>query len=99
RSRRLRRDATGPESLLWSVLGSRQLAGLKFRRQHPTGPYVVDFYSGSARLVVELDGLSHDDTAENDARRSQYLQKAGLRVMRVLNDDVLSDLDSVAEWI
>jgi len=99
RSRRLRADSTGPEAALWNVLRSRQLAGLKFRRQHAVGPYVVDFYCNSARLVVEFDGLSHDDTAENDAQRSEYLRQAGLRIVRVLNDDVLRDLDAVAELI
>jgi very-short-patch-repair endonuclease len=99
RSRRLRADSTGPEAILWGVHRSRQLGGLKFRRQHPIGPYVVDFYCDSARLVVEIDGLSHDETAESDARRSEYLQQAGLRIVRVLNDEVLRDLDAVAEMI
>jgi very-short-patch-repair endonuclease len=96
---RLRRDATGPEAMLWGVLRSRQFAGLKFRRQHPIGPYEVDFYCESAGIVVELDGLSHDGTADSDARRSEYLEQAGLRIVRVLKEDVLRDLDAVAELI
>jgi very-short-patch-repair endonuclease len=90
---------TGPERALWSILRSRQLAHLKFRRQHPIGPYVVDFYCHSARIAVELDGLSHDDTAEADAQRSAYLQLNGVRIVRVLNDDAISDPGVVAEWI
>ena len=69
--------------------------GLKFRRQYPVGPYVADFYCDQASLVVELDGMSHVDTAEKDRLRSAYLASCELRVMRVTNDDVLDDLEAV----
>jgi very-short-patch-repair endonuclease len=95
RARTLRRDATFPERLLWSHLRGRQLAGLKFRRQHPTGPFVADFYCEEARLVVEVDGMSHDRRAEADEDRSEYLRQQGLRVFRVTNDDVLEDVETV----
>lgn len=95
----LRHDPTYPEELLWSVLRGRQLDGLKFRRQHPIEPYVVDFYCADERLVVELDGKSHNDTAEYDQQRSKYLADLGLTVLRVTNDDVLTNLDGVAAGI
>ena len=78
------------------MLRGGRLTGLKFRRQHPVGPFVVDFYCHSAALVVELDGMSHDDRLEEDNRRTQYLEAQGLRVYRVTNDDLLDDPDAVA---
>jgi very-short-patch-repair endonuclease len=96
RARRLRRESTSPERILWSILRGGQLAGLKFRRQHPIGPYIADFYCHSASLVVELDGMSHDTTREYDQRRDEYLKRQGLTVLRILNDEVMSDLDAVA---
>ena len=92
----LRHDPTAPERLLWSILRGRQLDGLKFRRQHPMEPYIVDFYCADEQLVVELDGKSHNDAADYDSRRSEYLSKLGLTVFRVANDDVLTNLDGVA---
>ena len=59
----MRQTATPPEELLWLALRNGQIGGLKFRRQHPIGPYVVDFYCHGAELVVEVDGMSHDDKA------------------------------------
>ncbi len=82
--------------MLWGLLRDRRLVGAKFRRQHPIGPYVVDFYSSSHRLVVELDGRSHHDRGVYDVQRQEYLQSvAGLRVLRIDNDDVLRDRESV----
>jgi very-short-patch-repair endonuclease len=96
RARQLRRDATFPERLLWGLLRDRRFRGVKFRRQHPVGPYVVDFYCRSHRLVVELDGRSHDDRGPEDRRRQDYLESAvGLKVFRVGNDEVLHDRESV----
>jgi very-short-patch-repair endonuclease len=99
RARKLRREATVPERLLWSVLRARRLAGLKFRRQYPIGPYIVDFYCQDARLVVEVDGMSHEDKQEQDAQREMYLREQGLRVFRVTNSDVNEDLEAVARAI
>jgi len=96
RARQLRRNATIPERVLWGLLRDRRLSGVKFRRQHSVGPYVVDFYCSSHRLVVELDGRSHDDRGLEDRRRQGYLESvAGLKVYRVGNDDVLHDRQSV----
>ncbi len=99
KSRELRRNSTKPESLLWSALRSGRLAGLKFRRQHPIGPYVADFYCHAVNLVVEIDGMSHDDRGEYDRERTEYLSRSGLKVIRVLNDDVFEDLEAVIPYI
>jgi len=74
RARLLRRDSTIPERILWKLLRDRRLSGAKFRRQHPVGPYVVDFYCPSHGLVVELDGRSHDDHGLQDQERERYLE-------------------------
>ncbi|MBA4107001.1 MAG: hypothetical protein C0485_14735 [Pirellula sp.] len=95
----LRKQATHPEKLLWSILSSRQLAGLKFRRQHPIEPFIVDFYCAEAKLVIELDGESHNGRESYDAERSKLLANLGLNVMRITNDEVLTNLDGVAEGI
>lgn len=95
RARGLRKSATVPEQRLWSGLRSGRLAGLKFRRQHPVGRYIVDFYCQSAGLAVEIDGESHDHRGEYDIRRQRYLESQGLTVLRVSNDDVLEDPEAV----
>src|SRR5882724_8496594 len=95
----LRKNSTQPEQLLWSTLCRRQLGGLKFRRQHPIEPYIVDFYCATANLVIELDGESHDGRQEYDELRSEFLRSRGLKVLRLTNDDVLTNLDGVAEFI
>ena len=95
RSRSLRRRSTYPERALWSVLRNKRLKGLRFRRQHAVGRYVVDFYSPAAKLVVEVDGESHAGRAEEDATRTAYLEWRGLTVLRVTNDDVIGNLEAV----
>jgi very-short-patch-repair endonuclease len=96
RAKRLRSIQTPAEQLVWSLLRDRRLAGLKFRRQFPIGPYIADFYCHEVKLVVELDGDSHEKTADEDAERTRYLETRGLRILRVQNAEVLSDLESVA---
>ena len=95
-ARQLRSTSPVPERILWNVLRNRQVAGLRFRRQIPIGPYCVDFVCSSAKLVVELDGISHDGRQRQDAERTAFLNEQGLRVFRVTNDDVLDDVESVA---
>ncbi len=90
RSKGLRRNMTGPERKLWSLLRGRRLGGLKFRRQAPIGPFIVDFFCAAQKLILELDGASHADRGEYDLRRQAFLEKAGYRVLRVDNDDVLA---------
>ena len=99
RGKELRRETTFPERLLWSRLRERLCHGLRFRRQHPVGKYVVDFYCNSAKAVVELDGVSHLDHVTEDMERELFLEGLGLRVIRVTNDEVLTNLDNVVEDI
>jgi very-short-patch-repair endonuclease len=100
RARALRRDMTLPEGLLWQALRKRP-NGLKFRRQHPLGRCIVDFYCPSARLVIEVDGESHSmgDCPERDEMRDRWLERQGLRVLRIPAADVMGDLDSVVTAI
>lgn len=91
RARALRRRMSLPEVLLWQALRKEALAGLRFRRQHPIGPYVLDFYCASARLAVEVDGFAHDTAvrAHHDERRVAWLAQRGVSVLRICADDVL----------
>jgi very-short-patch-repair endonuclease len=90
---------TGPETRLWSRLRARQFQGLKFRRQHGIGPYIVDFYCPEQSLVIEVDGDSHADADQivKDRQREKYLRSRGLRVIRYINDDILKNLEGVLE--
>ena len=94
--RELRRRATKPEQLLWWALRKRRQDGLKFRRQHSIGPFIVDFVCLEKKLVVELEGDYHDYFVEKDERRQRYLEAQGFRVIRFLNEEVLDDLEAVA---
>lgn len=99
RARELRLFQTDAEGLLWSVLRTKQLCGLKFRRQHPIGPYFADFACQSRQLVVELDGDYHDRIVEDDLRRQRYIEERGWSVIRFTNDDVMDDVEAVARHI
>ena len=101
RRRDLRRLATEAERLLWRLLRRRQFAGVKFRRQHPVGPYILDFYSAERRLAVELDGSQHF-TVEGqayDGRRSAFLATRGVRVIRFTNREIFEEADGALEVI
>ncbi|MCI0709396.1 MAG: endonuclease domain-containing protein [Chloroflexi bacterium] len=95
RAREMRKNATKAEVVLWQALRRQQVHGFKFRRQHPFGPYIADFYCAKAKLVIELDGASHEGQAEYDADRTNYLATLGLRVIRYSNEDVLRNLEGV----
>jgi very-short-patch-repair endonuclease len=101
RARLLRAKLTDAEQRLWARLRRKQMLGIQFYRQKPIGNYIVDFYAPSARLVVEVDGAQHFDRprAEYDERRTAYLKRLGLRVLRYTDREVLLQLDSVAEEI
>ncbi len=92
-ARDLRRDMTLPEVLLWDCLRKGRAGGLRFRRQHALGPYVLDFYCPVARLAVEVDGAQHDLPGQmhSDRRRDAWLARQGVRVLRVPATDVLED--------
>ena len=94
----LRNSATDAERLLWQYLRGRQL-GVKFRRQHPFNGFVLDFVSLEARLVVELDGGQHAETASNDAERDRQLAAAGFRILRFWNNQVFQETAAVVETI
>src|SRR5215208_4044605 len=93
RARELRRDMSLPEVVLWQAMRKRQLAGVRFRRQHPIGPYILDFYCPAVRLAIEVDGLAHDSAAvaRHDERRRAWLAEQGVRVVRIRASDVLRD--------
>ncbi|MFO1430791.1 MAG: endonuclease domain-containing protein [Candidatus Competibacteraceae bacterium] len=97
RRKALRSTMTPAEIKLWQVLKHSQLDNLKFRRQHSIGPFIVDFYCPSARLIVELDGSTHDnETAwQRDEQRTAYLESLGLRIVRFENRDVIENLEGV----
>jgi very-short-patch-repair endonuclease len=91
RARRLRRTMTLPEVLLWQELRSGRCGGLRFRRQHPIGRYILDFYCAAIVLAVEVDGAAHDheERVGHDARRDAWLADQGITVLRVAARDVL----------
>lgn len=101
RARELRKKQTEAEAFLWELLRNRQLAGVKFRRQHQLGDYICDFYCHEANLVVECDGEVHDspDQKKHDDKRDAYLKSQGLKVIRFQNDRVLNDTTTVLEEI
>ncbi|WP_432767681.1 MAG: DUF559 domain-containing protein [Sphingopyxis sp.] len=97
-ARGLRREMSLPEVLLWQRLRGRP-GGVKFRRQHPVGRYVADFYAAEAKTIVEVDGLAHDARAERDAVRDAWLQEQGFVVVRVAAAEVLRDVDGVVAGV
>jgi len=99
RARQLRREQTPAEALLWEHLRNRRLKGLKFRRQHPVGRFVADFYCAQHRLIVELDGAVHQMQGEYDALRTEELERDGYRVIRFTDNQVERDLEWVLERI
>jgi very-short-patch-repair endonuclease len=101
RARVLRRTLTPPEARLWTRLRRQALAGLKFRRQHPIGSYVLDFYCAEAKLAVEVDGMGHDhpDRMLHDQRRTAWLKQQGIAVCRVSAEAVRVNLNEVLERV
>jgi very-short-patch-repair endonuclease len=99
-ARRLRRQMTSPEALLWQLL-RRSPSGIKFRRQYAIGPYVADFYCPSAKLVIEIDGQIHNfqPQARRDLLRDDAVREFGVRVYRIAASDVMRDASSVASAI
>ena len=96
RNRELRQRQTKAESLIWTVLRAKRLAGLKFRRQHAIGTYIVDFACIEKDVVIELDGGYHEHQYEKDRVRQAFLESEGWQVLRFSNEDVLSDVEAVA---
>jgi very-short-patch-repair endonuclease len=100
-ARRLRRALSVPEARLWSRLRERASGRPVFRRQHPIGPYVLDFYCAKARLAVEIDGASHDlgDRPQRDMRRDAWLGARGVTVVHVAASDIARGIDAAADAI
>jgi very-short-patch-repair endonuclease len=94
-ARRLRRELSPPEARLWSRLRQRAHGLPTFRRQHPIGPYVLDFYCAKARLAIEIDGMSHDvgDRPERDLRRDAWLRAHGVTVKRISAGELTRNFD------
>jgi|RhiMethySRZTD1v2_1073278.scaffolds.fasta_scaffold466564_2 very-short-patch-repair endonuclease len=99
RARKLRGNQTDVESKLWSQLRGRHFDGLKFRRQHPIGPFIVDLCCVERKLVVELDGSQHAERGAADERRTRNLQRFSYRVLRFWDNEALSNLDGVLQKI
>jgi very-short-patch-repair endonuclease len=100
-ARRLRRNLSPPEVRLWSHLRSRAPGKPVFRRQHPIGPYVLDFYCAKAHLAVEIDGISHDlgNQPRHDVQRDLWLKKNGVTVIRLSVSQLMSSVDEAADAI
>jgi len=96
RARHLRRNLSLPERMLWlRIKGSE----IRFRKQHPIGDYVLDFYCASAKLAIEVDGFSHEtgDRPQRDEARTIWLSRHGIEVLRIPAKDVLANPDAVAD--
>ena len=100
-ARSMRRAPTASESRIWNWLRNRKFAGYKFRRQHPIGGYILDFYSAELKLAIEADGKQHDlpGVDEYDDERTLHLKRFGVEVLRIPNEVLASDPESAAEWI
>ena len=96
-ARELRGRQTDAEQLIWSLFRGRRFLGLKFRRQHPCPPDILDFYCDELRLAVELDGGQHNSIIgiTHDVARSDFLEKCGITVLRFWNHDVLTDPEAI----
>jgi very-short-patch-repair endonuclease len=100
-ARDLRSRETESEAMLWEALRSRRFLGLKFRRQHAIGPFIVDFWCAEQRLVVEVDGAVHDDPEQrrSDESRQAVLESISIRVVRVTNRQIAADLHAALQTI
>ncbi len=101
RARSLRASQTDAERKLWSRLRAHRMHGAKFRRQHPIGPYIADFFCQSARLIIELDGGGHDSEEQRrkDRDRTDYLVRCGYLVLRFWNTEIAENLEGVMQEI
>ena len=100
-ARKLRKEQTNAEQLLWQLLRNRQFCGLKFRRQYPLAPYVLDFYCREERFGIELDGGQHNepDKKRTDKERTAFLEGKGIKIIRFWNNEVLQETEAVLEQL
>jgi len=99
KARRLRRDMTLTERVVWGVLRARGLRGFKFRRQVPVGPFIADFLCAEAGLIIEIDGDTHSHQIAYDRRRTMYLETQGYRVVRITNREVRENFEGAMNYI
>jgi len=97
--RRLRNNMTDAEQRLWRYLRRKQMSDFKFRRQHPFGDYIIDFVCLEVMLAVEVDGGQHNAHQAEDTARTAYLKRAGFRVLRFWNTEVMNEIDAVTAVI
>ncbi len=98
-ARQMRHEPTPAENALWERIRNRKVSGFKFRGQHPIDRFIVDFYCAEARLVIEVDGVIHDYTPDEDALRQAFIESLDLHVLRFTNGAVLQQTDGVIERI
>jgi len=98
-AREMRGKMTDAEALLWKLIRNRHIADAKFRRQHPVGRYILDFYCVEQKLAIELDGSQHADALKYDERRDAWLRTQGIEVLRFWNNQVLMETEAVLEAI
>jgi very-short-patch-repair endonuclease len=98
-ARSLRDNMTEAEELLWSALRNKQLLGLRFRRQHAVGNFILDFYCPAYKLAIEVDGDIHNDRQTEDALRTQKLEQHNYQVLRFHNEEILHNLNQVLQSI
>jgi very-short-patch-repair endonuclease len=98
-AKKLRKNPTRAETILWSKLRAKQLEGIKFRRQQPIGSVIVDFVSFEKRLVIELDGGQHKLNKDKDRERDRMLTNSGFTVLRFWNNEIFENLNGVLEVI
>ena len=102
-ARKLRKQGTFAEALLWTYLQGKQMQGYRFTRQKSIGEYIVDFYCGSLGLAIEIDGITHDNKMEEDAIRQKEIEKQGVKFLRFTDDEVKKQtegvLDVISDWI
>ena len=98
-ARELRTNQTDAEDLIWEIVRAKRFLGIKFRRQHPVGNYIVDFYCDSLKLAIELDGSQHAENVNYDEKRTTELSRQGIEVLRFWNNDVLANTESVLEAV
>ena len=98
-AKNLRRNSTDTERLLWKHLRSKQIEGLKFRRQEPIGKYIVDFVCFEKKIIVEADGGQHASELVKDSLRSDWLKNEGFKILQFWNNDILQNTEGVLETI
>ena len=95
----LRKRSTDAEKSIWMILRGKNLMSIKFRRQQPIGPYIVDFVSFDKKLIIEIDGGQHALEKEKDLERDLYFEEKGYKVLRFWNNEVLQNIEGVVEVI